>query len=134
MLDVSMMHSSIWCSTLIRPCVVVKASVSLPMAQQVLLYLFLTYKALLRGKKVVYVDPRYTSQKCSVCGYVYRGNRSKKHQSDFCCRKCGFQIHADLNASRNIKNNYIAMLGSASHSRLLSISQTPQLELETVLS
>jgi len=95
---------------------------------------FLTYKALLRGKKVVYVDPRYTSQKCSVCGYVYRGNRSKKHQSDFCCRKCGFQIHADLNASRNIKNNYIAMLGSASHSRLLSISQTPQLELETVLS
>lgn len=93
---------------------------------------FLTYKALLAGKKVVYVDPRYTSQKCSVCGYVYRGNR--KTQSGFLCRKCGFQVNADLNASRNIKNNYIAMLGSASHSRLSSISQTPQLELETVLS
>ena len=95
---------------------------------------FLIYKALLKGKKIEYVDARYTSQKCSVCGYVYRGNRSKKNSSDFHCRRCGFRCHADLNASRNIKNNYIAMLGSASHSRLLSISQTPQPELETVLS
>jgi len=95
---------------------------------------FLIYKALLKGKKIEYVDARYTSQKCSVCGYVYRGNRSKKNSSDFHCRRCGFRCHADLNASRNIKNNYIAMLGSASHRRLLSISQTPQPELETVLS
>jgi len=93
---------------------------------------FLIYKALLKGKKIEYVDARYTSQKCSVCGYVYRGNRSKKNSSDFHCRRCGFRCHADLNASRNIKNNYIAMLGSASH--MLSITQTPQLELETVLS
>ena len=71
---------------------------------------FITYQALLKGKKVTYVDARYTSQKCSVCGYVYRGNR--KTQSGFLCRKCGFQVHADLNASRNIKNNYIAMLGN----------------------
>lgn len=86
---------------------------------------FLTYKALLKGKKVEYVDARYTSQKCSVCGYVYRGNR--KTQSGFCCRKCGFQINADLNASRNIRNNYIAMLGNASHSRLPLMSHTPLL-------
>ena len=72
---------------------------------------FLTYKALLQGKKVVYVDPRYTSQKCSVCAYVYRGNR--KTQNDFLCRRCGFRLHADLNAARNIKNNYIATLGKA---------------------
>jgi IS605 OrfB family transposase len=86
---------------------------------------FLQYKTKLKGKKVEYVDARYTSQKCSVCGYVYRGNR--KTQSGFLCRKCGFQINADLNASRNIRNNYIAMLGNASHSRLSSMSHTPLL-------
>jgi putative transposase len=85
---------------------------------------FLTYKAILVGKKVVYVDARYTSQKCSVCGYVYRGNR--KTQSDFCCMRCGFQCNADLNASRNIRNNYIAMLGISSHGRVESITQTPR--------
>ena len=86
---------------------------------------FLTYKALLKGKKVDYVDARYTSQKCSVCGYVYRGNRSKKIQSDFRCMRCGFRCHADLNASRNIRNNYIAMLGNTFHSRFLSMNHTP---------
>ena len=85
---------------------------------------FLTYKALLKGKKVEYVDARYTSQKCSVCGYVYRGNRSQKIQSDFRCMRCGFRCHADLNASRNIKNNYIAMLGNTFHSRFVVITIT----------
>lgn len=89
---------------------------------------FLTYKALLAGKKVEYVDARYTSQKCSVCGYVYRGNR--KTQSGFLCRSCGFQCHADLNAARNIRNNYNAMLGITSHGRVSSITQTPHNELE----
>lgn len=94
---------------------------------------FLNYKALLIGKKVVYIDPRYTSQKCSVCSYVYRGNRSKKHTSDFHCRSCGFRLHADLNASRNIRNNYIASLGKTEVGRLSSINHTLQPELETVL-
>jgi IS605 OrfB family transposase len=85
---------------------------------------FLSYKAQLKGKKVEYVDPRYTSQKCSVCNYVYRGNR--KTQSGFLCRKCGFQVNADLNASRNIRNNYIAMLSKSLDSRVLSITRTLQ--------
>lgn len=94
---------------------------------------FLTYKALLVGKKVEYIDPRYTSQKCSICSYVYRGNRSKKHTSEFHCRSCGFKLHADLNASRNIRNNYIASLGKAEISRLSSINHTLLSKLETVL-
>ena len=94
---------------------------------------FLTYKAILQGKKVEYVDPRYTSQKCSICSYVYRGNRSKKHTSEFHCKSCGFKLHADLNASRNIRNNYITMLGKTEDGRLPSINQTLQLELKTVL-
>jgi putative transposase len=71
---------------------------------------FLRYKAEAVGKSVVTIDPRYTSQKCSVCGHIYKGNR-KGHS--FKCVKCGFQIHADLNAARNI-----ADLGKSEVSRL----------------
>ena len=71
---------------------------------------FLRYKAEGVGKSVVTIDPRYTSQKCSVCGHIYKGNR-KGHS--FKCVKCGFQIHADLNAARNIAN-----LGKSEVSRL----------------
>lgn len=75
---------------------------------------FLRYKAEAVGKSVVTIDPRYTSQKCSVCGHIYKGNR-KGHS--FKCVKCGFQIHADLNAARNI-----AILGKSKDSRL-SVTQ-----------
>ena len=71
---------------------------------------FLRYKAEAVGKSVVTIDPRYTSQKCSVCGHIYKGNR-KGHS--FKCVKCGFQIHADLNAARNI-----AVLGISGNGRL----------------
>jgi putative transposase len=71
---------------------------------------FLKYKAEALGKTVVMIDPRYTSQKCSVCGHIYKGNR-KGHS--FNCVKCGFQIHADLNAARNI-----AVLGISGNGRL----------------
>ena len=71
---------------------------------------FLRYKAEAACKSVVTIDPRYTSQKCSNCGHIYKGNR-KGHS--FKCVKCGFQIHADLNAARNIAN-----LGKSEVSRL----------------
>jgi len=61
---------------------------------------FLLYKANAEGICIVHVDARYTSQGCSKCGYVDKKNR--KTQADFCCKKCGFKLHADLNASRNI--------------------------------
>jgi putative transposase len=69
---------------------------------------FLRYKAEAIGKQVVLVDARYTSQKCSHCGHVYKGNRNG---SDFLCRKCGFHLHADLNASRNIASAGISGIG-----------------------
>ncbi|MBQ9407159.1 MAG: transposase, partial [Desulfovibrio sp.] len=58
---------------------------------------FITYKAEAAGIHVVYVDPAYTSQTCSVCGA--RGNRS---QHRFSCPSCGRLAHADLNAGQNI--------------------------------
>ena len=65
---------------------------------------FLTYKAEALGKRVVHQDPRYTSQKCNVCKHIKRTNR---HKSKFHCRNCGHQTHADLNASRNVRDDYI---------------------------
>ena len=72
---------------------------------------FIRYKSENLGKQVISVDARYTSQKCSVCGHVYKGNRNG---SSFKCRKCGFEIHADLNASRNIAHDGISVLGRLS--------------------
>jgi IS605 OrfB family transposase len=66
---------------------------------------FIRYKAESIGKQVVLVDARFTSQKCSACGHVYKGNRSG---SSFRCRKCGFELHSDLNASRNIAQSGIS--------------------------
>jgi hypothetical protein len=38
------------------------------------------------------VNPAYTSQECSSCGYIHRGNR---HGIKFVCRSCGRRAHAD---------------------------------------
>jgi len=54
------------------------------------------YKAMSRGIQVLYVNPAYSSQTCSVCGCL--GVRRRHH---FKCL-CGNQQHSDLNASRNL--------------------------------
>ena len=69
---------------------------------------FIEYKAQAKGISVVYVDARYTSQKCSRCGYIARSNRTD--QSHFSCKQCLYSLNADLNASRNIVKNYLASL------------------------
>ena len=58
------------------------------------------YKAKEARIKVEYIDPHYTSQRCSKCGYISSDNR--KTQSRFCCQKCEFEENADYNASQNI--------------------------------
>lgn len=61
---------------------------------------FLAYKARMYGVKLEQVDPRYTSQRCFVCGHIERANR--KTQNTFLCCKCGHSNHADINAAKNI--------------------------------
>jgi len=55
------------------------------------------YKARLVGVPVILVDPKYTSQECSKCGYIKKSNR--KSQSKFSCSSCGHAAHADYNAA-----------------------------------
>ena len=62
-------------------------------------------KAKEHGIKVIKVDPRYTSQRCSKCGHIDPKNRPS--QARFCCTACGFSANADLNASLNISTRDI---------------------------
>lgn len=70
---------------------------------------FVEYKAQAVGVSVVFVDPRYTSQKCSQCKHVSRSNRPE--QAVFKCRVCKFTCHADHNAAINIRANYLQFKG-----------------------
>ena len=58
------------------------------------------YKATEKGIKVQYINPRYTSQRCSKCGFIHSDNRPD--QATFKCQACGFETNADYNASQNI--------------------------------
>lgn len=52
------------------------------------------------GVTIEEVNPAYTSQTCSSCGYVAKKNR--RSQSVFICACCGLKLHADINAARCI--------------------------------
>ena len=54
-------------------------------------------RAWVRGIPVIYVNPAYTSKRCSRCGCF--GRRFRKH---FECPHCGYMAHADVNAAFNI--------------------------------
>jgi transposase len=62
---------------------------------------FIRYKAESQGVAVVFIDPHYTSQCCSKCFHIERGNR--RFQSEFCCRRCGYAEHADPGAAKVIR-------------------------------
>jgi len=65
------------------------------------LRMFIEYKAAMAGVPGVQVDPKYTSQMCSQCGHIEKANR--KSQSEFECRRCGFEAHADINGALNVR-------------------------------
>ncbi len=64
---------------------------------------FLSYKS-----NVFLVNPKYTSQTCSVCGSKDSANRIS--QSSFVCKSCGAEFNADYNASINIKSKGITLM------------------------
>ena len=68
----------------------------------------LTYKAEWAGKRVVEVDPRFTSQTCQDCGAVNAKNRRGEW---YHCLACGFELDADRNAAVNILRRGLTTLG-----------------------
>ena len=55
-----------------------------------------------RDIAVSWVNPKYTSQQCPICGHINKNNRIT--QEIFCCEKCFHNNNADINAAINIKN------------------------------
>ena len=59
----------------------------------------LSYKAESAGGKVVKVNPKNTSQKCSGCGKIAKKTLAIRTHK---CNNCGLKIDRDINASINI--------------------------------
>ena len=58
-----------------------------------------SYKAQSAGRKLISVDPRNTTQRCSNCGSIVRKELSERIHE---CPYCGFVADRDYNSSRNI--------------------------------
>lgn len=61
---------------------------------------FVRYKAERKGCKVLFVDPRNTSKRCSSCGSM----NTKRKRGWFKCLSCGYSLNSHLNASFNIRS------------------------------
>ena len=59
----------------------------------------IAYKAAAEGIPVKAVKPRNTSVTCRKCGQT---NREYRDGADFSCARCGYEVHADVNAAINI--------------------------------
>ncbi len=68
----------------------------------------LEYLAVKQGKRLVKVNPQYTSQKCSVCGHIDAANRDGEK---FACLNCGHLDDANIQAARNIKCRGVEQFG-----------------------
>lgn len=84
----------------------------------------LEYKSLWNGNDVLKVDPKYTSQRCSDCGFKDKENR--KTQEHFECLECGLKMNADLNAAKNIKAAGLAALACGELVLANSVKQEPK--------
>jgi putative transposase len=60
----------------------------------------LTYKAACAGRRIVAVNPVYTSQRCSGCGAMVSKGLSVRWHS---CPECETSLHRDHNAAKNIE-------------------------------
>ncbi len=61
------------------------------------------YKSKKLGVPIAYIEPQYTSQRCSHCGHIEAKNRIVKQ---FHCVECGVVENADANAGFNIASLY----------------------------
>ena len=79
--------------------------------------------------RVEKVNPAFTSQRCSACGYVDR--MSRESQARFQCTACGFADNADVNAAKNIAAGR-AVTARGGHRDTGPGNREPQLLLQSV--
>jgi putative transposase len=79
----------------------------------------LAFKAACAGKRVVAVNPAYTSQTCSGCGDVVKKGLAVRWHS---CPACGTSLHRDHNAAMNMLQ--LGQLGQSG--RESAVGQTAQ--------
>ncbi|GAA0222286.1 RNA-guided endonuclease InsQ/TnpB family protein [Haladaptatus pallidirubidus] len=65
------------------------------------LFDFVAYRAEARGITVVQVNPEYTSQRCTACGFTHPQNRDIE-RTHFECLKCGNEANDHYNAAKNV--------------------------------
>jgi IS605 OrfB family transposase len=61
----------------------------------------LIYKAERNHQKVIKVDPKYTSQRCPICGHTAKANRDKRNHI-FRCGHCGYTSNDDRIGAMNL--------------------------------
>ena len=72
------------------------------------MYEYVTYKAESEGLVVKQINPAYTSQGCSKCGFTHQNNRPTQNgQDEFECLRYGYEVHTDYNAAKNIGLKYL---------------------------
>jgi putative transposase len=70
----------------------------------------LSFKAACAGRRVIAVNPAFTSQTCSGCGVMVQKGLSVRWHS---CPDCGTSLHRDHNAAKNIEWAGQALRGGA---------------------
>lgn len=71
------------------------------------LILKIEYLAAKQGKVVMKVSPKYSSQECRNCGYIDKSNRDGER---FICVECGYHEHADIGASKIIRDRALEIV------------------------
>ena len=69
----------------------------------------LEYKCKWYGKKLIAVDPKYTSQLCSICGYP--SGKKPLEIREWTCPQCGTHHDRDINAAINILHRGLKAIG-----------------------
>jgi putative transposase len=78
--------------------------------------------------RVEKINPAFTSQRCSACGYV--DAKSRESQARFVCTACGFACNADVNAARNIAAGH-AVTARGGDGVARPVNREPQLLLQS---
>ena len=82
---------------------------------------FSEYKLKNIGKILIKVNPAHTSQECSLCGFIDKGNR--KTQAEFKCLECSLEMNADHNAALVIKKRGIAFTKTEKFAKVKTVKK-----------